>query len=83
MSPRTDVWEERKNQILDAVMETFSKVGFSKAGMFDIAESSGLSKGSLHWYFENKNDLIVKLLAKVFEPEQKDLRVLLTDPRPK
>jgi len=82
MSPRTDVSEERKNQILDAAMETFSKVGFHKARMSDIAETSGLSKGSLYWYFENKNDLIVKLLARVFEPELKDLRVLLTDPRP-
>jgi AcrR family transcriptional regulator len=82
MSPRTDVSEERKNQILDAAMETFSKVGFHKARMSDIAESSGLSKGSLYWYFENKNDLIVKLLARVFEPELKDLRALLTDPRP-
>ena len=82
MSPRTDVSEERKNQILDAAMETFSKVGFHKARMSDIAESSGLSKGSLYWYFENKNDLIVKLLARVFEPELKDLRNLLTDPGP-
>ena len=82
MSPRTDVSEERKNQILDAAMETFSKVGFHKARMSDIAESSGLSKGSLYWYFESKNDLIVNLLARVFEPELKDLGDLLTDPRP-
>ena len=82
MSPRTDVSEERKNQILDAAMETFSKVGFHKARMSDIAETSGLSKGSLYWYFESKNDLIINLLARVFEPEIKDLRNLLTDPSP-
>ena len=82
MSPRTDVSEERKNQILDAAMETFSKVGFHKARMSDIADTSGLSKGALYWYFENKNDLINNLLARVFEPEIKDLRSLLTDPRP-
>ena len=82
MSPRADVSSERKNQILDAAMETFSKVGFHKARMADIAETSGLSKGSLYWYFENKNDLIINLLAKVFEPELKDLRNLITDPGP-
>ncbi len=82
MAPRTDVSEERKNQILDAAMETFSKVGFHKARMSDIAKSSGLSKGSLYWYFENKNDLIVNLLSRVFEPELKDLSNLLTDPSP-
>lgn len=82
MSPRADVSEERKNQILDAAMNTFSKVGFHKARMSDIAESSGLSKGSLYWYFDSKNDLINNLLARVFEHEIKDLRILIDDPRP-
>lgn len=82
MAPRADVSQKRKNQILDAAMEIFSKMGFHKARMSDIAESSGLSKGSLYWYFENKNDLIINLLARVFEPELKDLRNLLADPRP-
>lgn len=82
MAPRADVSEKRKNQILDAAMEIFSNMGFHKARMSDIAESSGLSKGSLYWYFENKNDLINHLLARVFEPELKDLRNLLTDQRP-
>ena len=82
MSPRPDVSTERKNQILDAALVTFSKVGFHKARMSDIAETSGLSKGSLYWYFESKNDLILKLLEKVFEPELQDLRKLLTDERP-
>ena len=82
MSPRRDVSQERRNQILDAAMEIFSKVGFYKARMSDIAESSGLSKGSLYWYFESKNDLILQLLARVFEPELQDMRLLLDDPRP-
>jgi len=82
MSPRDDVSEERKNQILDAAKDTFSKVGFHKARMSDIAESSGLSKGSLYWYFDSKNDLINKLLTRVFEPEIKDLKSLVNDLRP-
>jgi len=82
MSPRPDVSEERKNQILDAAMETFSEVGFHQARMSDIAESSGLSKGSLYWYFKSKNDLIYHLLTRVFEPEIKKLRSLITDQQP-
>jgi AcrR family transcriptional regulator len=82
MSPRVDVSEKRKNQILDAAMDTFSKVGFHKARMADIAESSGLSKGSLYWYFKSKNDLINNLLARVFEPELVEFQNLLDDPRP-
>lgn len=81
MSPKTNVSEERKSQILDAAMETFSELGFHKARMSDIAETSGLSKGSLYWYFDSKDSIILNLLEKFFEPELKDLRALLTDSR--
>ncbi len=81
MSPKNDVSEERKSQILDAAMVTFSKLGFHKARMSDIAETSGLSKGSLYWYFDSKDSIILNLLEKFFEPELKDFRALLTDKR--
>lgn len=81
MSPKNDVSEERKSQILNAAMETFSELGFHKARMSDIAETSGLSKGSLYWYFDSKDSIILNLLEKFFEPELKDLRALVTDNR--
>jgi AcrR family transcriptional regulator len=81
MSPKNNVSEKRRNQILDAAMKTFSEVGFHKARMSDIADTSGLSKGSLYWYFDSKDSIILNLLEKFFEPELKDLRALLTDSR--
>ena len=82
MSNKPDLSKERKNQILDAAMETFAKLGFHKARMSDIAENSGLSKGSLYWYFDSKDAIILNLLGRFFEPELKDFRALLTDERP-
>ena len=82
MSPRKDVSEKRKNQILKAAQKIFSEVGFHKARMADIAESSGLSKGSLYWYFENKNAIIIHLLERIFEPELREFRKLVDDERP-
>jgi len=82
MPPKKDLTEERKNQILDAAMKTFTEEGFHKARMSDIAETSGLSKGSLYWYFDSKDSLIINLLERIFEPEIKDIQALLTDPRP-
>ncbi len=81
MSPKQDVSEERKSQILDAAMETFTEKGFHKTRMSDIAESSGLSKGSLYWYFDSKDAIILKLIDRVFEFEIKDLTALLIDDR--
>lgn len=79
MSPKTDVSEERKAQILKAARDTFTERGFHKTRMTDIAEASGLSKGALYWYFESKDALILSLLEKVFEPELHDLRSLLNN----
>ena len=81
MPPNSNISEKRKNQILDAAMKTFSEMGFHKARMSDIADTSGLSKGSLYWYFDSKDSIILNLLEKFYEPELKDFRALLTDSR--
>lgn len=81
MSPRIDVSEERKAQILEAARETFTERGFHKTRMTDIAEASGLSKGALYWYFESKDAIILSLLKMVFESELQVMETLLGDNR--
>ena len=63
MSPRRDVSEERKEQILDAAAEVFSRKGFDKARMDDIVEKTGLSKGALYWYFKSKDEIFEALVV--------------------
>ena len=69
MSPRSDVSEERKNQILDAATEVFVHKGFDKARMDDIVDETGLSKGTLYWYFKSKSDIIIAILDRIFQTE--------------
>jgi len=76
MSPKQDVSEERKNQILDAAMNIFAKMGFHKARMDDVAEESGLSKGALYWYFKSKDAIIAAILERLFNMALKDLKRL-------
>ena len=76
MSPRPDVSEERRNQILEAAARVFAKSGFSKARMDDIAAESGLSKGALYWYFNSKDEIILAMLDRLFEREMADLHTL-------
>ena len=76
MSPKPDVSEERKNQILDAAMNIFAKMGFHKARMDDVAEESGLSKGALYWYFKSKDAIIAAILERLFHLALKDLQRL-------
>jgi AcrR family transcriptional regulator len=73
MSPRPDVSDERKDQILNGAEQVFSKKGFDQTRMDDIAEEIGLSKGTLYLYFKSKDDLIIAILDRIFQGVFKQL----------
>jgi AcrR family transcriptional regulator len=74
MSPRPDVSEDRKNQILEAAIQVFSRRGFHQARMDEVAEEAGLSKGALYLYYKSKDAIIAALLKFFFAQELKKLR---------
>lgn len=65
MTPRPDVSEERKAQIYQAAQACFSRKGYHLTTMDDIVAESGLSKGTLYWYFESKKELFLSLFVEV------------------
>jgi len=73
MSPRQDVSDERKTQILNAAEQVFTKKGLDLARMDDIADETGLSKGTLYLYFKSKDDLIIAILDRIFQGVFKQL----------
>jgi AcrR family transcriptional regulator len=77
MSRRPDVSETRRNQILDAATTVFVRLGFQHARMDDIVEESGLSKGTLYWYFKSKEDIINAISRRLFTGELEKLETLL------
>src|SRR5574338_418096 len=79
MSPRPDVSDERKTQIINAAESVFTEKGFDQARMDDIAEETGLSKGTLYLYFKSKDDLIIAILDRMFQREFKQFKNLNMD----
>jgi AcrR family transcriptional regulator len=77
MTPRPDVSAERKAQILEAAKKVFARLGFERARVDDIAEESGLSKGTLYWYFESKDAIISAIMDQFFAQELAHVRELL------
>lgn len=69
MAPRPNVTDERTSQIITAAEDVFTKKGFDEARMDDIAEETGLSKGTLYLYFKSKDDLIIAILDRMFQRE--------------
>ena len=77
MSPRPDVSEERKNQILEAAIAVFARLGFDQSRMEDIAGQAGLSKGALYLYYKSKDAIVAALLKYFFAQEFKRLQTFV------
>lgn len=76
MSPRPDVSEERTHQIIESAMTVFAKKGFNKTRMSDIADETGVSKGTLYLYFKSKDAIIRSILETIFGRELTQSRKL-------
>ncbi len=57
-------------------MAVFTRLGFNKARMDDIAKEAQLSKGSLYWHFKSKEDIISAVLMRMFKSYLDDLRAV-------
>ena len=79
MNPRPDVSEERKAQIIEAATACFLRKGYTNTTMDDIVAESGLSKGSLYWYFDSKNDLFTAAIMAFFEGIGQEMLLALGD----
>jgi AcrR family transcriptional regulator len=80
MSPRPDVSEERRYQILDAASEVFAERGVHQSRMDDIVKKSGLSKGTLYWYFKSKDEILIAIFERMFDREFRELERISASP---
>lgn len=55
--------EEKINRILKATLEVLSKKGYENATINDIADSAKLSRGLLHYYFKDREDLVARAMS--------------------
>jgi AcrR family transcriptional regulator len=69
MSPRPDVSEERRSQIIESAIKVFAREGIANTRMEDVANESGLSKGLLYWYFKSKEEIIMAIADILFSTE--------------
>ncbi len=65
--------EERRQRIMEAALACFARKGYHKTTMDDIVAESGLSKGTLYWYFRSKDDLFFSLVTSFFLEIRQDL----------
>src|SRR5262249_47192429 len=61
----------RRAQILDAATRVFARKGFNRATIRDVARDAGIADGTIYNYFANKADLLIGLLDRLNETEQR------------
>jgi AcrR family transcriptional regulator len=75
-----DRTEERRKQIMNAALACFARKGYHNTTMDDIVAESGLSKGTLYWYFKSKDDLFLSLVKSFFLDMRQDFENMLEQP---
>lgn len=75
--PNPTTQKERREQILQAARIVFAQRGLAEARMDDIAQESGLGKGTLYLYYKTKDDLVVGLLEALFDELLVQLKTLV------
>ncbi|MEH6386746.1 MULTISPECIES: TetR/AcrR family transcriptional regulator [Pseudomonas] len=62
----TSLAEQRRDQICEAALELFIKKGFASTTVRDICARSGVNQASIYDYIANKNDILRRLLNKLW-----------------
>ena len=58
---------EQRDRILDALFAVVSSSGTLGASVTEIAETAGIARGALHYYFESKDELKEALMRRLGE----------------
>ena len=54
-----------RKAILDSAMRLFSRRGFERTSLSDIAKYAGVTRGAIYWHFDDKKDLLFELCNQV------------------
>lgn len=56
---------QTKQSILDAALEVFSRYGYEKSSLSDVAREAKVTRGAIYWHFEDKSELLCELCKSI------------------
>jgi TetR/AcrR family fatty acid metabolism transcriptional regulator len=56
---------DKRRRILDAAVGVFARKGYFAARVSDVAEKAGVADGTIYLYFQDKQDILVRLFDEV------------------
>ena len=62
---KSDIINLRRNQLIKAAYKVVGQKGYYNFTIRDIAREAGMSTGLVHYYFKNKEHLLLSLLTEI------------------
>ncbi len=62
--------QQTRKAILDSAYRLFSRRGFERTSLSDIAKYAGVTRGAVYWHFEDKAQLLLELCEDINHAEQ-------------
>jgi AcrR family transcriptional regulator len=66
--------QERWTEILDVAARTFAEKGYDGTSLQEIANRTGILKGSIYYYINTKEDMLAHLLRQAYETGLRRIR---------
>lgn len=79
----SELYETRREEILQAARAVFMGCGYDAASLDDIAQAAGISKPSLYYYFPSKAHVFYELARQRLDEHVLLLAAIAAEPDPK
>ena len=73
--------DTQKHKLLDAATAEFAREGYADASLNHILKAAGLSKGSLYYYFTDRDDLYAYVVLQAMQSMAADLELDTFEPK--
>jgi AcrR family transcriptional regulator len=68
--------EQRPGEIIEAALQEFARRGFAATRLEDVAERAGVTKGTIYFYFKDKEELFKAAARSSLEPALSEIAAL-------
>jgi len=72
--------KNRREQILEAALDTFARKGYHQTSIADIIEKAGIARGTFYLYFENKRQIFTTIVDGVLEELDRCVKTIQVGP---
>ncbi len=69
---------EKRSRILQAAIKAFSKKGYNRTTISEIAQMASVADGTVYEYFKNKEDLLLNIPEEKFQGHLRQLNEIFT-----